>query len=692
MSPQKRHGAWLLRNEKRRKDESDDVRTCHSRRTVSARWRRAARALEITSTLPRPVEIIRSPPFYFDIIQSRTLQTDASLLSIHLPPPRHATRRRQLIAQMPLLIARFLATICLCFVPTFAFHSPPTLTTLAHHVSRSSKKDSHLSPLQSASSSSDVLVDTATSSTRTPLGVAIVGAGPSGLLLAHRLLSSKNIDASVCIYEMRPDYRRSTLAAGSSRAYALGLGPRARSAIKSVDSDLWNEVSSRGFPCDRFTLHVTPKIKLRLRDGVKKLPRKYGGASIAKFEDQDTDDPGKLEPSVLIYQTDLCAALVDGLIKRHGNGEDGKLQLNFETRVAGADANDGFLSIQTEKFGADRTIGPFDLVAGCGGVNSPVRDAIAAAAPENTFTAETRTLPGEFKVARLPSMPPLLDPKSVALILPSNPKKDKNKKEGHGDKKGRANTMSAFVEPVAGGGACILFAGRSGGDADKESEHEHRKESLLSDWRLERFEQKDIDTFVEDTLARFPLLEGIPRKDVQSMVQQLLSQRPGVAAAVKCNAFHYGRAVLCGDAAHATGGVSGQGVNSALIDAAVLAELIDKQFANVEEGAETDAELSAALLKYSQRQVPEGIALYDLSFGPEGELGLLGRLRVLLSTVRDTIFGGKLGIGRPLLQVQLSSSTRSFADIRRERSDYYGGTKFPDSEEFNQMLEKLYDA
>ena len=596
---------------------------------------------------------------------------------------------------MSFLIIQLVAIICIYFFPAAAFYSPSTVTS-APDVSRCClvRKDSHLLLRQASSSSSNDVVDTTTPSfsTRSRLNVAIVGAGPSGLLLAHRLLSSKNIDATVSIYEVRPDYRLSNIAAGSSRAYALGLGPRARGAIKSVDLDLWDEVSSRGFPCDRFTLHVTPKIKLRLRDGVKKLPRKYGGASIAKFEDQDKDDPEKLEPSILIYQTDLCAALVDGLIKRHGNDEGGKLQLNFEMRVSSADANDGLLSIQTEKFGANKLVGPFDLIAGCDGVNSPVRDAIAKAAPGDTFTAKTRTLPGEFKVARLPTMPPLLDPNSVALLLPSTPKKTKSQEESKNDKKGRGNTMSAFVEPVAGGGACILFAGRSGGDADKESEHDHRKESLLSDWRLESFEQKDIESFAEDILARFPLLEGMSTKDVQSLIQQLLSQRPGVAAAVKCNAFHYGTAALCGDAAHATGGVSGQGVNSALVDAVVLAECIDQQFSHVTEGVETEKELSAALLKYSQRQVPEGLALYDLSFGPEGELGLLGRLRVLLSTIRDTIFGGKLGIGRPLLQVQLSSSTRPFADIRRERSEYYGGVEFPDAAEFNQILEKLYDS
>ena len=294
-------------------------------------------------------------------------------------------------------------------------------------------------------------------------------------------------------------------------------------------------------------------------------------------------------------------------------------------------------------------------------------------------------------------MPPLLDPNSVALVLPSKPKKTPQDDAAPTRPKMSSGTMSAFVEPVTGGGACILFAGRGGGDSDKDNAAattEKREETLLSDWRLESFDEGDIRAFSEDIFSRFPLLEGTPEQDMSSMVRQLLTQRSGVAAAVKCNAFHFGRAALCGDAAHATGGVSGQGVNSALVDSAVLAECIDGQFAKVRTigGADIDVQrtLGAALLAYSQRQVPEGLALYDLSFGPEGELGLLGRLRVLLSTIRDTLFGGRFGVGKPLLQVQLSQSTRSFSDIRRERNAYYGEA-FPDSEEFREKLANLYD-
>ena len=114
---------------------------------------------------------------------------------------------------------------------------------------------------------------------------------------------------------------------------------------------------------------MTPKIKLRLRDGVKKLPRKYNGASVIKFEEQGEQqaDPEIVEPSVLIYQTDVCAALADGLEERYGRDAGGRVQINFDTRVSEADVKGGYLSIQTEKLGSETTtVGPFDFVAGCG--------------------------------------------------------------------------------------------------------------------------------------------------------------------------------------------------------------------------------------------------------------------------------------------------------------------------------------
>ena len=65
---------------------------------------------------------------------------------------------------------------------------------------------------------------------------------------------------------------------------------------RTVDEPLWAAVRDAGFESDRFTLRIGSKLKIDLR----------------------TPDDSNSEPSVLIYQSELCAALLAELEKRHG--------------------------------------------------------------------------------------------------------------------------------------------------------------------------------------------------------------------------------------------------------------------------------------------------------------------------------------------------------------------------------------
>ncbi|KAI2501703.1 FAD binding protein [Fragilaria crotonensis] len=400
------------------------------------------------------------------------------------------------------------------------------------------------------------------------LKIAVVGGGPSGLLLAHKLLAS---GATVNIYEGRTDPRSLTDLEG--RAYALGLGMRGRTAIRSVDNALWEAVKARGYESERFTLYLRGfPIKLR-----------------------DSAPDGDLEPSVLTYQSDLCSALLDELIKRdHLNG---KLSVEFKQATT-------------------------------------------------AFQCQKDLLPGDFKTCRLETTPEQLDPTSVALIIPN------------------AGSTTCFVEPTATG-CCLLFAGPRGGNDDP----------ILNP-------PANLTVTTEALKQRFPLLEG---SDLEEITRQLASQPPSSASSVQCNVYHYGHVTaLCGDAAHATGGVSGQGVNSALVDAIVLAESLDENF----DPSNRLASLQKALLRYSQRQVPEGKALYDLSFGPK-PTGVR-KVQFLFQNVLDTLFQGRLGIGRPPLQTILTTSTKPFAEVRRERDAFYD-EPFLDQGTFDAMLAKIYN-
>ena len=434
--------------------------------------------------------------------------------------------------------------------------------------------------------------DGTTSDKLNGLRVAVVGGGPSGLLLAHRLL--KGGASHVSLFESRPRPGGKL----ESRAYALGIGIRGRTAIKSVDEELWEEVKKAGYLSERFHFHAGP-LKITLRS------------------EGDGEGMPNYEPSLLSYQSELCRVLSDQLQARWSSTE---LQMKFDCKVDTVDLEARTLTVKDMKKPES-----FDIIVGCDGVKSIVRKSIQNSWPD--FQATSEVLPGEFKVVRLPRMPPLLDPTAVALILP------------------KAGTCTAFVEPTSGGEACVLFAG-----------------SNSSDTLFTSTNATELKITIEE---RYPKFVG---GDIDEAAAQLMSASDtSKASLVKCNIYHFANvAALVGDAAHATGGVSGQGVNSALVDAAVLADCLVENY----DASSRSSSMRKALLEYSKKQVPEGKALYELSFGPNPSTAGK-RIASTLAKALDFIFKGKFGLGKQPLQTRLTTSLQTFADIRRELDPRY---------------------
>ena len=400
--------------------------------------------------------------------------------------------------------------------------------------------------------------------------------GPSGLLLAHRLLQSRSLPLKkIDVFESRPDPRDVQKKKLGGRAYALGLGVRGRTAIRSCDEELWSAVKKRGFECERFRLYFSSKINIKLRD---------------------RDDA--VEPSVLIYQTDLCSALLEEMDRR----DSASVNVHFDSNITHVDLESSAIFVEEDRKG------PYDLIVGCDGSNSIVRSALQTYSPPNTFSFKQRKLlPGCFKVARIETMPPLMDPESVGLMLPET----------------KSLGITAFVEPTVGGGACILFAGRlsnADDDTTKTQDSDVQETGLGSilfprhGSKTERESQPDIGNITVLILDHFPLLEGTPGLD--DLVQQLLSQRTSVADSVKCNIYNSNTDVtataICGDAAHATGGVSGQGCNSALMNSVALADCLVQHYQPHACGDTVEktkrAMLHQSVSSYSHKAVPVGWA------------------------------------------------------------------------------------
>jgi 2-polyprenyl-6-methoxyphenol hydroxylase-like FAD-dependent oxidoreductase len=214
-----------------------------------------------------------------------------------------------------------------------------------------------------------------------------------------------------------------------------------------------------------------------------------------------------VEPSLLIFQSDLCIALIKELERRFGN----KLQLNFESRVVSCDLNRKTISVE-KKGAASIAVEEYDLLVGSDGVHSVIRSAIKDACPK--FTVKKEALPGEFKVARLKAKPPKVDPDAVSLMLP---------KQG----------VTAGVIPTINGDCSILFASLQAKEND-----------ILTPSRID-----DKEAVTETLLQSYPRLNGT---DMDDIAEQLVTQKPGIAYSVVCDAYHYGDAVaLVGDAAHA---------------------------------------------------------------------------------------------------------------------------------------------
>lgn len=460
--------------------------------------------------------------------------------------------------------------------------------------------------------------------------VVIVGTGPAGLLTAHALLSRPDKAYKVSIFDAREDPRRTIL---GPRTYSLGLNLRGKGCIQQLDSqnrtnNLWDKIFQQGILSDEFFLHVGSKT-LKIRKKPTERERLFG------------DSFQRAPPSLLIPRNQLCGVMLDALLNEYSDGKvskDGNSRLNvyLSNKIESIDLSGKTITA------ADGQKFDYTILVGADGVRSVVRKAIAAMNETINgvpFQSDEYVLPSLYKV--MYDTRPEKIAKNVVHALVEFPPLTSAPKVG----------FNLFVEPAPNNTIFTLVSWNTDKNLTGQAVPRLlRDESPLAD--LKNAIGKAFPTYGEPT---------------DTALKQLHGQLPSESRIVRCNRYHCnkGAAVIMGDAAHCTGSSLGQGANSALIDAVAFDQCLDDagvDFCN------DSASVDKALVLYSQKQVPEGIALWELLQLPPERSPLWNLVyqiyQFLVSFTQNVTFVRRF-FPKPM-RTLLSQTTTPFAKIAKK--------------------------
>jgi len=207
---------------------------------------------------------------------------------------------------------------------------------------------------------------------------------------------------------------------------------------------------------------------------------------------------------------------------------------------------------------------PYDVVLGCDGVRSVVRNAFLT--KHRDFEFDLKGTFGYAKAVHVPC-PSNVHPATFMFINDALP-----------------GGWGSFILPETGNKLNVAV----GTDLNKQCPPE-----------LQSKDPQVVAKYFKQHWHAFEI-------DSDEVGKQWVSQSWNTIPQAHCNFYHSTklRALLLGDAAHATVPNIGQGMNTALADAEALNKLLD----------EYDDDWNAVLPKFSQERVKEGNALTDLSF------------------------------------------------------------------------------
>ena len=168
--------------------------------------------------------------------------------------------------------------------------------------------------------------------------VAIAGAGPAGLLLAHYLLLRGDNKYQIDIYERRNDPRK--VAFSKDRTYPMSLTERGLSALRNIPG-LEEAVKAKGTQILASLAHQTNG-KIRL------IPRN--------------------KATTLIDRTTLAIAILDELEK---NYDKNRVAVHFNSKLIGVDFENNTAKIEREN--EEKSTVDYEILVGADGARSVVR-------------------------------------------------------------------------------------------------------------------------------------------------------------------------------------------------------------------------------------------------------------------------------------------------------------------------------
>jgi len=383
--------------------------------------------------------------------------------------------------------------------------------------------------------------------------IVISGAGPAGLLTASLLLN-KNKEAGctvtydVTLIDGRQDYGSipQKELSENHRSWMLGLADHGMDAIKTLPDLYENYVKDEGILLREFTLYL----------GSKKITQSIGSSpSSSKLS-------SGLPEAFIVDRNFVVAAMARYLRETHT--EDDNYTSMYKTTCQYVDYENKRVLVRNVESSVECYI-PYDLLIGCDGVRSTVREALVKR--HSNFSCDSTDIFQEFKQTHV-ALPEGVSGSSLSALPDVFP------------------YCQGIALPETGG-LVNIGIGTARNNFDK------LPDELKSD------DYKVVSEYVKKNLKAFKLV------DTDDFAKQWVGQRWNQTGMIHCNFYHSTQLgiVIMGDAAHATSPSIGMGMNTALRDAAIFSEILK----------ETNDDFSAALPAFSKTRVKEGNALSDLA-------------------------------------------------------------------------------